>query len=82
MLTSEKITICVAIWMMFILLITGDVELEIFFILMLIGFIIIKEFTDRFITTRLKYKMNIFIFVFIIIFVVFIGKKIINYLSI
>ncbi len=79
---SEKITLCVVAWMIFLLLITPDAELEIFFILIIIGFFIIKELTDRFTTRRLKFKMSAFIFIFIIVFIVMIATRIINILSI
>ena len=78
MLMSEKITLFVAVWIILALFITGDAELEIFFVLILIGFIVIKELTDRFTTVHLRHKMNIFIFVFIIVFIVLVGKKIIS----
>ena len=79
---SEKITLSVAIWIILALFITGDAELEIFFVLILIGFFIIKEFTDRFTTIHFKHKMNVFIFVFMIVFIVFVGKRIMSILSI
>ena len=78
MLISEKITLFIAVWVMVALFITGDADLEIFFILILIGMIIAREFTDRFTTVHLKHRMNIFIFVFIVVFIVLIGKRIIN----
>ena len=54
MLISEKITMFIAAWMVFILIITIDVKFEIFFILIFIGFLTVKVFADRFILTRLK----------------------------
>lgn len=82
MLISEKITLFIAAWMVFILIITIDVKFEIFFILIFIGFLTVKVFADRFILTRLKNRMNIFVFVFLIVFMIIIGKKIISFLSI
>jgi hypothetical protein len=82
MLMSEKITLCVAAWTIFLLFVTSDAEIEIFFILIIIGFIFIKEFTDRFTTSLLKFKMNAFIFVFMIVFIVIIITKIMNILEI
>jgi len=79
---SEKITILVAAWSIIILFITSGTELEIFFILILIGFVAIKEFTDRYTSVNLKRKFNIFIFAFLIIFIVIITEKIINILNI
>jgi len=81
-LISEKITLCVAAWMIFLLLITSDAELEIFLILIIIGFFVIKELTDRFTTHRLKFKMGTVIFIFIIVFIIMIAIRIINILRI
>jgi len=81
-LISEKITIFIAIWIILSLFITGDMDLEIFFVLVLIGFIVIKELTDRFTASRFKIKMNALISVFMIVFIVIVGRRIINFLGI
>lgn len=78
MLISEKITLFIAVWIMVMLIITGDANLEIFFVLIFVGVLIAREFTDRFTTANLKLRMNIFILVFIVVFLVIVGKKIIN----
>jgi hypothetical protein len=82
MLMSEKITLYIVAWMIFLLFIASDTGLEIFFILIIIGFIIIKELTDRFTTSSIKLKMNAFIFIFMIVFVLLIITRIINILEI
>ena len=82
MLISEKITMFIAAWMVFILIIAIDVKFEIFFILIFIGFLTVKVFAGRFTITRMKNRMNIFIFVFLIVFMIIIVKKIISFLSI
>jgi len=81
-LISERITLYVAAWMIFLLLITSDAELEIFFILIIIGFFVIKELTDRFTTRRIKFIMSTVIYIFIIVFIFLIAIRIINILSI
>lgn len=75
---SEKITLFIAAWIMIMLFITGDANLEIFFVLIFVGILIAREFTDRFTTAYLKQRMNIFIFIFITVFIVIVGQKIIN----
>jgi len=82
MLLSEKIALVIAGWILVVLLITGDANLEIFFILIFIGVLIIRELTDVFTTTNLKDRMNMFIYIFLIIFMVIVGKKIISIISI
>jgi len=77
-LISEKITLFIAAWITIMLFITGDGNLEIFFVLIFVGVLIAREFTDRFTTIHLKQRMNIFIFMFITVFIVIVGQKIIN----
>ena len=82
MLTSEKITLIITIWILIVLIITGTTNIEIFFILILIGVLIIRELSDIFTSTNLKDRMNLFIYFFIIIFIVIIGQKILTILNI
>jgi len=82
MLISEKIVLIITIWILLVLIITGDSNLEIFFILTFIGILIIRELSDIFTTISLKERMNVFIYIFIIIFIGIIGQKIINILNI
>ena len=81
MLTSEKIVFILALWVLISMLVVGDAEVEIFLVLVTIGFIAIREFFAAFTTSRLKQKMNVFIYVFTITFVVLVGIKIINKLG-
>jgi hypothetical protein len=78
MLISEKITLVIALWILLVLLITNDTDLELFFVLIFIGVLIIRALTDVFITTTLKHRMNLLIYIFVIIFVVIVGNKIIT----
>ena len=82
MLISEKITLVIAGWILLVLFITGDSGLEIFFILIFIGVLIVRELTDVFTTINLKDRMNIFIYLFILVFILIVGKKIISVLAI
>ena len=79
---SEKITLVLSIWILLIFIITGDANLEIFFILVFIGVLIVRELTDVFTTSNLKDKMNLFIYIFIIIFIIIVGRKIIDILNV
>ena len=81
MLAEEKIMFLITAWIIISLFVTGDTELGIFFIFVTIGFITVKEFTSHFIPNQLKLKMNLFIILFMIIFTVFIGKRIIDFLN-
>jgi hypothetical protein len=75
-LIAEKIIIFIAAWIIVMLFVTGDANIEVFIFLIFIGLLIAKEFADRFTTAELKYRMNIFIGVFLIIFVAAVAKKI------
>lgn len=78
MITSEKVTLVIALWILLVLLITKDTDLELFFVLIFIGVLIIRALLDVFITTTLKHRMNLLIYVFIIVFIVIVGNKIIT----
>lgn len=80
MLLSEKITIVIALWILFVTIVTGIENLEIFFILIFIGVLIIRELTDVFTSSDLKNRMNLFIYFFLIIFMVIVGRKIMSIL--
>ena len=82
MLMSEKITLFIAGWILFVLIITGDENLEIFFILIFIGVLIIRELTDVLSSTNLRDRMNIFIYIFLIIFMVIVGKKVLTIIAV
>jgi hypothetical protein len=80
--TSEKITLIIAIWTLIALLLTKDTDFELFFVLIFIGVLIVRALTDVFITTNLKDRMNLIIYIFIIVFIVIIGRKIITIVNI
>lgn len=80
MLLSEKITVIIAVWILIVTMITGEGNLEIFFILIFIGVLIIRELTDVLTSSDLKNRMNLFIYLFLIVFMVIVGKKILNIL--
>ena len=81
MILSEKITLLIALWILLALLITKDVDLELFFVLIVIGILIIRALIDIFISTPLKHRMNLIIYVFIIVFIIIVGNKIITIIN-
>ena len=81
MLISEKILLAITIWILFIFIITGDKDLEIFFILIFTGVLVVKELTDIYVTKNFRLRMNIFISVFLLIYVLIISQKILNILE-
>lgn len=81
MIILDKITIILAIWIIILLFITDQVDFEVYFILVLLGFLFIIEFTERFITKKVKQRLRIILIVFIMIFIVFAANKIITFLG-
>lgn len=79
---SEKITLVFILWILIVLLLTGEENLEIFFILIFIGILILRELTDVYVPGDIKDRMNAFIYIFVIIFIVIVGKKVITILGI
>ena len=81
MITSEKIVLVITLWILIALIITKDTDFELFFVIVFIGVLITRALTDVFITTTLKHRMNILIYIFIIIFSIIVGNKIITILN-
>jgi hypothetical protein len=82
LITSEKITLIITLWILLVLLITQDTDLELFFVLLFIGVLIIRALADVFIPKTLKFRMNLVIYGFIIVFIVIVGNKIITILNV
>ena len=74
----KTITIII-VWTFLMFLLTTNVVLEIFFILILLGILLIKEFTDKLTTQSFKIRLNILIFSFLLIFIIIVIKRIINF---
>jgi len=75
------ITLIIIGWiivMFFITTIATETGADIFLILSFLGALTIVELTDEFTSAHLKKRMNIFIFLFLIVFIVIVAKKIIS----
>ena len=55
-------------------------DLETYFVLIFIGFLMIRELTDKLIVDDIKDRIDFLIFVFIIVFIVIFIKNVINYI--
>jgi hypothetical protein len=82
MIASEKLTLIITSWILLVLFITKDTDLELFFVLVFIGVLIVRALAEVFIGTNLKFRMNIIIYIFIIVFIFIVGNKIIMVLQI
>jgi len=76
LLFSEKLTLVLSIFILFIFLITDTSSLELFFILIYLGILIIKELAKDFTPIYLKRKLNMFVIGFFIIFIIIIINRI------
>jgi len=81
-LISEKITLILSVWVLLLFFITYESSLDLFFILTFIGTLVTKGLTDEFTSPNLKKRMNLFIFVFLIVFLVIISQNILRILNI
>jgi len=77
-----KITTFIILWVLAMFFITGSVNLDTFFILIVLGILITRELTDEFLTVHLKKRMALLISMFLMIYIVFIAEKIISFLNI
>lgn len=67
--------IMIVIWIVIAYLITIEMEFEIFFILLVIGILIIKEYASKFTVMNFQNKLHFLIFVLIIIFFILMAKN-------
>jgi hypothetical protein len=81
MLLSEKLTFIMIFMTIIFLVISGDSGLEVFFVLILIGVLILRELIETFAPNDLKDRMNFFIYTGLIIFVGIVVNKIIDVLG-
>lgn len=82
MTIEYKIIAFISLWIIIMLFITDDADIEIFISLVFIGFLITKILTYRLITDTIKKKINFTILILFIIFIVFITRRIINIINI
>lgn len=75
---SEKISLILGIWIILLLFLTRNASIDVFFISIFIGLLVVKELTEEFTTKYQKYNLNIFIFAFLLVFIATIGQKIIS----
>ena len=81
-ISDVQITLIMTTWVLVMFFITGDARLEMFFILIVLGVLMVKELTDEFTTVHLRNRMSVLIFGFLIIFFTIMIQKIINFLNI
>jgi len=79
LLISEKITIISAIWFLISLLITNNLDITSFLLLIFIGFLVLKELAKSYITDALDMKMKIVVLAFFTVYTMLIINTILPY---
>lgn len=72
---SEKIAITFILWIIFIYLLTGVNDIDIFLIFLFLGILLIKVLFDNLFPVQLRQKINIFIIAFLLIFIIIVIKR-------
>jgi hypothetical protein len=74
----ELITMAFIFWVIFFYLITGNNNLEIFFIFIYLGLLAIKVIASESLYDPFKQRLNIFIIAFLLVFILIVIKRIIS----
>jgi len=89
----EKITLQKIIWMLLLFFITvtvlslffiavkGHIYIELLYVSIFIGIVILREATDNYIPNRLKKKINIVVGGFVIVFLLIVINELISFIS-
>lgn len=75
---SEKIAILLILWIIFIYMLTGINDIDIFFIFVYLGILLMKVFSTEYISSQLKKRINVFTVAFLFIFIIIIIRRIIT----
>jgi len=81
-INGRYLTIILLLWILFLFIITIDIEYNAFFILAISGILIIKELLNSFISSTLKKRITEISNLLVIFLIFIIGQKIINIASI
>ena len=80
--TGPEIFVIFAIWLFISLIITYNIDADIFLIVVILGIITLREFLFGSVSPRLEKRMNILFYSLLIIFILIITQRIINILDI
>jgi DNA-directed RNA polymerase subunit RPC12/RpoP len=75
---AEKIALILILWIVFIYVLTGVNDIDIFFIFVYLGILLMKVFSTDYISSRLKQKINVFVIAFLVIFIIVIARRILT----
>jgi hypothetical protein len=71
---EARLVLMLGLWMVICLIFVST--LEVFFVLMLLGILVLRELTDMYTSGPLKDRVNFFIYTFLFIFAAIVVRKI------
>lgn len=73
---SEKIASALILWIIFVYLVTGVDNIDIFLIFIYLGILIVKVFSTGNVPLPIKHRINVFSVIFLFIFVLIVFRKV------
>jgi len=73
---SEKIILAILIWVAFALLLAGNAGLAVFPTFILIGLLVIHEFSDSFTPVDIKGRVDFFVNAFLVVFAIIVVRSV------
>jgi hypothetical protein len=80
--TGHQLFLILTIWSFIVFIIFYNIDADIFFIILILGIITIREFLLEYISRPLQKHMNFLFYILLIFFILVIGQKIINIITI
>jgi hypothetical protein len=81
-LTGQEIFSIFAVWLFIALILTYNIDADIFIIVVILGIITLIEFLSGSVSTRLKLRMNFLFYGLFIFFMLIVAQRVINILDI
>jgi len=80
--TGQEVFFIFAIWLFISLIITYNIDADIFLIVVILGIITLREFLFGSVSPRIEKRLNILFYGLLILFILIISQRIINILDI
>jgi len=80
--TGQEVFFIFAIWLFISLIITYNIDADIFLIVVILGIIMLREFLFGSVSPRIEKRLNILFYGLLILFILIISQRIINILDI
>ena len=81
MRTNDRFALSFIVWIGLMLVFAGTAEPALFIILILIGFLILRELFDTSLTFQQKDRLNFFLYVGVIFFMIVVAQKVVEILQ-